>query len=51
MNGKRKLIKASEIGKYVFCARAWRLWIDGYEPTSGHQAQKAGMFQENDSKE
>ena len=42
MNGKRKLIKASEIGEYVFCARAWRMRIDGYEPTSGHQKRKAG---------
>jgi hypothetical protein len=42
MNGKRKLIKASEIGEYVFCARAWRLRIDGYEPAFGHRARQAG---------
>jgi hypothetical protein len=42
MNDKRKLIKASGIGEYVFCARAWRLRIDGYEPTSGHEARQAG---------
>ncbi|HEX8921302.1 MAG TPA: hypothetical protein VF766_07470 [Pyrinomonadaceae bacterium] len=42
MNDRRKLIKASEIGEYVFCARAWRLRLDGYEPTSGHQARRAG---------
>jgi hypothetical protein len=38
----RKLIKASEIGEYVFCARAWRLRLDGYEPTSGQRARRAG---------
>lgn len=42
MRDKQKLIKASEIGEYVFCARAWRLRMDGYEPTSGHQARRAG---------
>jgi hypothetical protein len=42
MNDKRKLIKASGIGEYVFCARAWRLRIDGYEPTLGHGARQAG---------
>ncbi|HUQ34538.1 MAG TPA: hypothetical protein VM095_20625 [Pyrinomonadaceae bacterium] len=42
MSDKRKLIKASEIGEYVFCARAWRLRVDGYEPTSGHRARQAG---------
>lgn len=42
MKDKRKLIKASEIGEYVFCARAWRLRIDGYAPTTGHQAREAG---------
>jgi hypothetical protein len=26
-------LRASEIGEYVFCARAWRLRLDGYEPT------------------
>lgn len=42
MKDRQKLIKASEIGEYVFCARAWRLRIDGYEPTSGHRARQAG---------
>ncbi len=26
-----EIIRASEIGLYVFCARAWRLKADGYE--------------------
>ncbi|HEX8097960.1 MAG TPA: hypothetical protein VF507_07985 [Pyrinomonadaceae bacterium] len=38
----RKLIRASEVGEYVFCARAWRLRRDGYEPTSGRRAREAG---------
>jgi hypothetical protein len=42
MKDQRKLIKASEIGEYVFCARAWRLRIDGYKPTFGESARQAG---------
>jgi hypothetical protein len=42
MNDKRKLIKASEIGEYLFCARAWRLRVDGHEQTSGDEARRAG---------
>lgn len=42
MKNTRKLIKASEIGEYVFCARAWRLRVEGYEPTHGHQARASG---------
>ncbi len=26
-----QIVRASEIGLYVFCARAWRLKADGYE--------------------
>jgi CRISPR/Cas system-associated exonuclease Cas4 (RecB family) len=42
MNEKQKLIRASEIGEYVYCARAWWLRTEGYEPTSGHQARQSG---------
>ena len=42
MKDQQKLIKASEIGEYIFCARAWRLRVDGYEPTYGRQAREAG---------
>lgn len=26
-----EIIRASEIGLYVFCARAWRLKVEGYQ--------------------
>jgi hypothetical protein len=28
---KEEVIRASDIGLYVFCARAWRLKFDGHE--------------------
>lgn len=42
MSDRQKYIRASEVGEYVFCARAWRLRFDGYEPTSGAGAREAG---------
>ena len=33
------VIRASDIGLYVFCARAWRLKADGYE--SSNRAEMA----------
>lgn len=42
MKERQKLIKASEIGEYLFCARAWRLRIEGYSPTRGQAAREAG---------
>lgn len=42
INSRRRLIRASEIAEYTFCARAWRLRIDGHEATSGHGARRAG---------
>lgn len=42
MSDRRNLIWASEVGEYVFCARAWRLHFDGYKPMAGHEARQAG---------
>lgn len=41
MSGRQKLIKASEVGEYAFCARAWRMRLDGYEPAN-REALEAG---------
>jgi len=40
--GRGKMIRASEIGEYVYCARAWRLRREGVEQTRGHEARAAG---------
>ena len=40
---RSETLRASEIGEYVFCARAWRLRLDGYEPTAGSGARVAGQ--------
>ena len=42
MSDRRNYIRASEVGEYVFCARAWRLRQEGYEPTLGQHAREAG---------
>lgn len=42
MGERGKLIRASEVGEYVFCARAWRLRLEGHEATMGREAREAG---------
>jgi hypothetical protein len=37
-----KMIRASEIGEYVFCARAWRLRIEGVEASGWGEARERG---------
>ncbi len=46
-------LRASDVGLYVFCARAWRLRADGYESqnlaelaagTQSHRAHGARIF-------
>lgn len=42
MRDKRSLISASEVGDYIFCARAWRLSSEGHEATALQGARDAG---------
>lgn len=42
MKGRGKYLRASEVAEYVYCARAWRLRVDGYEPASGGARRAAG---------
>jgi hypothetical protein len=41
---RRSLIRASGMGEYVFCARAWWLRLEGQEPTRGADAREAGRL-------
>jgi hypothetical protein len=36
------MIRASEIGEYVFCARAWRLRVEGVEASGTGEARARG---------
>jgi hypothetical protein len=42
MAKRGNLIRASEIGEYVFCARAWRLRVDGVEAGGWSEARERG---------
>ena len=42
VSGRGKYIRASEVAEYVYCARAWRLRVEGHEPESGHGRRAAG---------
>jgi hypothetical protein len=45
------MITASEVGEYVFCAKAWKMRLDGVRPespqleagTSYHRAHQSGV--------
>jgi type IV secretory pathway TrbF-like protein len=39
---RRNFIRASGMGEYVFCARAWWLRRNGQQPTRGAEARAAG---------
>jgi hypothetical protein len=40
---KDQFMRASEVGEYVFCARAWRLRLEGNEPIMGQVKRVAGQ--------
>jgi hypothetical protein len=40
--GRREYIRASGMGEYTFCARAWWLRRMGVKPTLGGEARAAG---------
>lgn len=43
MGRRGKFIRASELGEYTYCARAWRLRRDGVEPdAAGRERLDAG---------
>ena len=42
MKGRGKYLRASEVAEYVYCARAWRLRVEGHEPASGQARREAG---------
>jgi hypothetical protein len=42
MAKRGKVIRASEIGEYVFCARAWRLRVEGVEAGGWGEARARG---------
>ena len=39
---RKDYVRASAMGEYVFCARAWWLRREGVEPTRGGEARAAG---------
>ena len=42
MKSRHPLIRASEVAEFVYCARAWKLRLDGHTPTAGQAARVAG---------
>lgn len=48
---RQRMITASEVGEYVFCAKAWKLKLDGVRPesprleagTAYHKAHQSGV--------
>ena len=39
---RRDFVRASAMGEYAFCARAWWLRREGFKPTRGGEARAAG---------
>ena len=43
-SNRKDLIRASGMGEYVYCARAWWLRREGVRPTHGGEARAAGTL-------
>ena len=41
-SGRKDFVRASGMGEYVYCARAWWLRREGVSPTRGGEARAAG---------
>jgi hypothetical protein len=41
-NDRKDFVRASGMGEYVYCARAWWLRREGVSPTRGGEARAAG---------
>jgi type IV secretory pathway TrbF-like protein len=41
---RRDFIRASGMGEYLFCARAWWMRREGFTPTRGGEAREAGRL-------
>ena len=41
-SSRKDLVRASGMGEYVYCARAWWLRREGVRPTRGGEARAAG---------
>jgi hypothetical protein len=41
-SSRKDLVRASGMGEYVYCARAWWLRREGVTPTRGGEARAAG---------
>ena len=39
---RRDFVRASGMGEYLFCARAWWMRREGFQPTRGGEAREAG---------
>lgn len=40
---RKDFVRASGMGEYVYCARAWWLRREGFRPTRGGEARTAGL--------
>jgi hypothetical protein len=48
-NSRRRMLTASEVGEYVFCAKAWKLRVEGKRPESPRLQAGTTYHQEHQS--